>query len=562
MKILRIAIFTSIILFCSNLLSAENFPVEFSSQWYVCLGSYKNKENAIRRREELKKIGLAAFYNGFISNGQAYYRVLADKEFEKIEEARTFRDLLKKSPALKNLDFNDLWVCHKNVLFQEAKEVKLKENKAFEYSFSEKTPYAVVIKSYKEESQAENDMNRLLEIDVKSYIVKKYDDKKLFSFDLNSGAFKNQEEAQAHKKNIENYGIATKRIACYPEEKAAMERYDLVVSSENIIFDEGLYSIPTSFSAQLKNVLNHFPVNRDFQFEEAYIADFDNCRLHNYNKDLNLHLKEYYEDGKIHAVTYALYHDELFNKRTEITMMDCDDSFEINKTSIDKKQSLFDYEFKIRGGTVKCSIYKEKLADEEKLLLLGKCIEQKLYMIMTSPDFTEDEYIAFLESNKDDSDLLVYPQIRKNLYILPDETKDVKRDFLTFDFNKVQQSYAEERGEKEWAQPLVGHWRAGANFAQENAVIQVGFFDLDYEYNAENTHKIFMTEKETSEKTDFNHSQDINNKKGWYYENKGGKELSFSSKSYIIASGASSSEAISQEDLKAFSSDLKIWKEN
>ncbi len=67
---------------------------------------------------------------------------------------------------------------------------------------------------------------------------------------------------------------------------------------------------------------------------------------------------------------------------------------------------------------------------------------------MSSYDFTTDEFEAFLDDFENDSSLLVYPQIRKK-----------ESDTL---------------------------------FYQDDKRISVGFFDLDYDYNAKNIHEMFM----------------------------------------------------------------------
>ena len=65
-----------------------------------------------------------------------------------------------------------------------------------DFPLTEELPYSVFLERYKEESRAENAESRLEAQGIDSYIVKKYDDETLMSFDLHSGAFSSEEEAE------------------------------------------------------------------------------------------------------------------------------------------------------------------------------------------------------------------------------------------------------------------------------------------------------------------------------------------------------------------------------
>ena len=74
------------LLFSSNCL--------FSEDWFVCLGSFKIKQNAQNRVAELEKYDIASFVYEAETNGQILYRVLFDEVYEDRVAARSARNKL------------------------------------------------------------------------------------------------------------------------------------------------------------------------------------------------------------------------------------------------------------------------------------------------------------------------------------------------------------------------------------------------------------------------------------------------------------------------------------
>ncbi len=560
MKFKFFCLFILVSLLCSA--AAKDSPVS-AGDWHVCTGSFSKKENADNAVKKLNEEGISSFSSKTEKDGKILYRVLTEKKFDDIKEARKYRDELSASKAASELKLKGLWVCQEDKTEVAVPAslpqplpaaVELEKNETDENFFSEEKPYSVLIQTYKEEQQANNDRDRLREKEIDSYVVKKFDEKELFSFDLNSGAFENMEEAENQKKKIEELGIKTREVTDYSKAKEAVESYDKLTQEEKVVFNEGVYTVPDFFTANILNTIRDFPVNRNFQLEKAAIIDFDNCRKQNFGSEFDDVTEKLSMARQLHAVTYAVYRDELFDREVEVYMMDCDSIAE-DKT---ERVALSEYDFKIRDGILRCRIYKA----DDLIMLAGKCEEKNLYLMMMSRDFTPEEYMAFLDSNRDGDDLLIYPQFRRTLLVLPDDSAEVKRDFLAFTLEKVQVSYAKSKGYAQWALPIVGHWNATAMLRQKNEFVSVSFFDLDYDYNARSVHGIFMDEKKTAPILDesISHSLTVNGTDSWYLNNWNGKEVSFSTQSYIIAVDSELFSPVTEKDLTSLAEDLKIWK--
>ena len=177
---------------------------------------------------------------------------------------------------------------------------------------------------------------------------------------------------------------------------------------------------------------------------------------------------------------------------------------------------------------------------------------------MAAENFTLEEFNKFMDNSCASSDMLVYPQLRKNLYILPDNSK-TQRDFQVFTLKKLGKEYVELKNYEDWAWGLYGHWCASAFFVQAEEPIHVSFYDLDYDYNARQIHQMFMDSHDISYQGEDNHSEEVHETTGWFINSYGYKELSFTNKSYIIATDSEDYTTIDLPELHDFADDLKIW---
>ena len=99
-------------------------------------------------------------------------------------------------------------------------------------------------------------------------------------------------------------------------------------------------------------------------------------------------------------------------------------------------------------------------------------------------------------------------------------------------------------------------------FYQDDKRISVGFFDLDYDYNAKNIHEMFMDTHNEEEVNDINHPCTVNGLDGWFIGDdvfSSSNEVSFSFKVYIIAVNSFYPDYFDEDELVSFAGDLQIW---
>ena len=184
-------------------------------------------------------------------------------------------------------------------------------------------------------------------------------------------------------------------------------------------------------------------------------------------------------------------------------------------------------------------------------------------VMLISSRFTREEIQPLLDDFSNDSSILVYPQIRKNLLTLPKNNPAVHRDFIFFSINQVDETYAQERDYVDWSIPVIGHWQARNLFFQDGKKISTSFFDLDYDYNASKNHQMFMTDHYKYAITDYNHPCEVNDSPGWYfystYKDLPSNEVSFSYGVYIIAVDSYEGGFFTEQELISFAEELQIW---
>ena len=561
--------FISVILF-SVLLSFS-----FAEEVFVCVGSFKNPKNAENLVKNLENLGTESFIFETQVNNQTLFRVLLSDAFDSKEKARNFRNSVENADFAKNLNLTGLWICqaHKpenkkivetaveEIIEAPVKPIVLEENKN-EIPVSQEKPYSVLVHSYKEEQAAENGKKQLKENGVDSFILKTFDDKSYFSFDLHSGAFDSPEEAEPLQEKLEELGIEDTKIADYEEEKEKVQKYDEIIKTQPVSYDFGNNEIPDIYSAPVVSIIRQFPINKNFTLENLMIFDFDNLR----SMDEKLPSLDEVSDiikssEKLHAVSIASYKDDLFNKDVKIFIFSSDenalpDILDLKKNFQEdalleevEDFKIQDMQFQLKDGILNSLILKS----DENYIFFGVNEKRDLAVLMSTENFSESQFEAFLNNFENDSSLLIYPQIRRTLLVLPKKT-EIERNFLSFTLEKVDDSYAESKGYADWSIPIVGHWNAKAIFNQEDEIVSVGFFDLDYDYNAKRVHQMFMDDHITTEKS---HASTVKNANSWFVEVwDTTREVSFSTKSYIIAVD---SYDLDEEELVKLSDELQIW---
>ncbi len=551
----------------------------FAEEIFVCVGSFKNPENAENLVKNLENLGTESFVFETQVNNQTLYRVLLSNSFDLKEEARKFRNSVENADFAQKLNLSGFWICQANKpvfdkttkgpaadsVAEAVKPIILEENKN-EIPVSEEKPYSVFVHSYKEEQAAENGKKRLQENEIDSFILKTFDEKSYFSFDLHSGAFDSPEEAEPLQEKLEALGIEDTKIADYKEEKEKIQKYDEIIKNQPVSYDFGNNEIPDIYSVPVATIIRQFPINKNFTLENLMIFDFDNLRSAEEKLPSLEDVSDIVGGGdNLHAVSIASYKDDLFNKNVKIFIFSGDkdslpDILELKKefqedvaskedSDEDSDFKVRDMQFQLKDGILNSLIFNS----DEDYIFFGVNEKRDLAVLMATEDFSESQFEDFLNNFENDSSLLIYPQIRRTLLVLPKKT-ETERKFLSFTLEKVDESYAESKGYADWAIPIVGHWSADANFCQEDEFVSVTFFDLDYDYNAKQNHQMFMDEHIVTETS---HASTVKNADSWFVEPFGrGKEVSFSTKSYIIAVN---SFDLDEEELVQLSDELQIW---
>ena len=540
----------------------------FSEDWFVCLGSFSDLKNARNYSLLLK----ANFFKNRIAlaevNGRKVYRVLYDSVCDSKEKAKLLSERIYQRPYAVPCKLDDLWICTVDEFLsfddygKTTSADSLKSNDINEIPLSDEKPYSVQVGSYKEESPAKRDQERLQAKNIDAYILKTYDDDTYISFDLHAGAFKTKEETEQLQKELEDIGIKGTKLSDYEDIKDSVEKFNNLASSTNISYGEGVTEIPDIFPEEVKTLISEFPINPNFQIETIEILDVENISETSYSESDFINERSLINNfDNVSAISKAVYKDDLYSKSITVRIFSgTENRFANIKNDFLPKngEQAYQVDFMAKTQIFNCYFYKQ----DGIFKLLGTTKDENELISMEASNFSNEEFTALLGDMTNDSNLLVYPEVRKNLLTLPKKSSTAKRDFVYFKLEQIGDEYARERSYANWARAIVGHWEASSYFLQDGKKISTGFFDLDYDYNSKQVHAQFMEEHENALINENNHPSEIFSVKGWYVGTRPlnpSNELSFSKDSYIIAVNSYAPDYFSEEELKDFAKDLQIW---
>lgn len=556
----------------------------FSESWFVCLGSFRVKDNAINFISKLKEKGMEAGIDQRRIGKDLYYRVLLKLDHKDIADARDKRDSILTLPNVVGLKLKDLWVCIPSQDFYEAYKKEqgviskaegskvLEKNEVLSSPQFSDEPYSILVAKYKEEEMANNAKKRLEGKELDPYIIKTYNEDDYFSFNVHVGHFVDEELAKSEEQKLADLGITSEGVVDYNDIKEAAERYDEVVAKEDVVSDDGKKEIPSSFSPSVVSLIKEFPIHKDFQLEELKIFDLDNIRSSKKHVD-GLDAVESRLENKdaTHAVSLCFYKDILFKKNISILFATGDEgAYHLTKKGVANEKANIEDDmndaneidtdeeervFRIIGDEIACFISNSN----GFIRLRGTNKKENIFIDMRTESFSKEEFTLFLDNIANDSSLLTYPSVRKNLLVLPKKNENIDMQFLHFELSRVPPSYAENKGYAKWAIPIVGHWESSGYFETKGESVSISFFDMDYNYNAKKIHDIFMDSHKDASINDWNRPIELKHKSGWFVKslfNDG--EVSFSHKSYIVAVNAHSPNT-SSEELADIGDELQIW---
>ena len=544
---MRVRVFALALLLALSAVFAEE-------RYYVCVSSFLLEKNADAMVARLSSEGLSAFKAEAQVSGQTFFRVLVGVGDEVYENAAHSRDELQGSGTFSSLKINgNFWVCKAEPPAAQGsapEQIALEANN--EIPLSHEVPYSVLVRSYGEEQKAERDGVRLEQQGIDAYVVKKYDEERLFLFDLHAGAFADEEEARELQQQIEDIGITGTQLSDYDDIKESVDAYEERVASHTVYTDRGVEKIPDGLSDSVKECIGQFLVLPGFEVEGVLLCDLDSSRKNSedsWKQDADLALVNTTLQS-VNALLIVSYKDELFGKSVSLILCYSKDA-KLKLTSTDGEGESGTKEVRLPCGVVECTVSKT----DSSHVLTGSYGEGKFLFMMMGNGFEGEEFYALLESSTAGENLAAYPQIRKTLFVMPDSASG-EREFVYYTLFKVGESYAEEKGQANWAKAIVGHWRASSIYFYKGEYFDVAFFDLDYDFNADYVHGIFMADHEDGIG---GHSQTVGDKSGWFVYNLNGDELSFAKKSYIIALDSKHGSSLVDGDFLSFASLLQIW---
>jgi hypothetical protein len=147
----------------------------FADEWRICLGSFKNKSNAVTQAALLEKNGIPVYVEPFKqSNGQVLYRILYDEVITDEKSAIRHKKLIQSLPAVKSLGINDVWCLHYGESSKKVKEdVKPEEKIVPETKEAENKVEETKVEKPVNETKAETKVEAKAEPEVDEKPVKK-----------------------------------------------------------------------------------------------------------------------------------------------------------------------------------------------------------------------------------------------------------------------------------------------------------------------------------------------------------------------------------------------------
>ena len=536
----------------------------------VCFGVFLNEEFAVLLADTLEKNGIPSdILLKEQYSGSTYLYVVSRDIYEEPDQIRKRIADLENTEIIGNLNLGPLTAVQiDNPVFlarngaepvgeaDTEKQISAREADKNRFPLTPETPYSVFLERYKEEIQAEKAQIQLKEKEIESYIVKKYDEETLLSFDLHSGAFASENEAEAYCEKLETKGVVSKGVHHLDEFREQTEDFDRLTDEQEVVHFVEHSGIPEELSPVILEQLNYFPIHSDYSLTSLELFDIDNISQISYSVDsgkireMMSHLDRI---GLRNACSFAVYENPLFGRKILVTIFSGKEP--VSEPLSFEKDSQSPVLF--RGDYGHLEFYRNSETD-----LVGISVDRKHLFYLSAESFSEEEWEDFINRAWEGGDRFVYPEIRKTLFILP-KTKAEDRKFLSFSLKRVEIDYAEERGNAVWAKQIVGHWDASCLYDIRGAMTGISFFNLDYELNAEKVHSLFMEEHRKDVLNwgwDISEEKQVNERTGWFLENDECNELSFSFKPYIIAVGSGRQGAmIDYSEILQLVRDLQIW---
>ena len=588
------------------------FSVVFAEDWYVCIGSFFVKKNAVNLCNELEMEGFQSFIEPATSKtGGQLYRVMIGEPSKSQADARDKRDEFSRSDFARRKNITGAWICQAPV--HSAKLSNPKPPVASSQKVVEQKKNISVPKTEERVQKntsvpaAENAPQKAIVLPEEKEVLVKNDD--AVSPQTNAPV---QEEEQTSVSLVEesvalNPVVVDESVVDSSENSSESNSNETVVveapvapekPAENSqkpseitldqtkVFDEEIDALSQCVSKSVKICLDRFPANKNFSLETMKIFDVDHIRktFGDFDKTslipavggnasggsdsfvkciANVRKNSDAKDGQVFVSTvgdeisksvdacaFATYQDNA-NKSVEVFVAVSEASvFELPESDgSDAADEKKD--FLLRCGTVKSVISK----DGGNYILTASTEDKRCFLKIKLENFTTDDLTAFMENYNSESLFSAYPQIQNSFGILPEDTSC---EFLCYDIEKIGMGYVEERGFVEWSMKMLDLYNASVAFNYGGKNVEVSIFDFGDEYNASDAYVSFKDEQNKTSAGE-SRSRTINGTADGFLQEEGVRELSFVENEKIISINCDLNSTLHDNELQKIATSLKLW---
>nr|MCR5698980.1 SPOR domain-containing protein [Treponemataceae bacterium] len=420
---------------------------------------------------------------------------------------------------------------------------------------SNEKPYSILIRSYKNETNAQKDLKRLSDLGFSPYIVKTYDEENYFSFNIHAGACEKMEEAFPIQEELSKSGIDFAIISDFKTFKDKIAQFDKLNKENKVNYEVSDKNLADIYSENVLNCIINFPTAPQFGIDQVGVFDFSNIedgadRIASLQSLFSTVKNIDFSTSTISCCSFCVFTDELYSKSISAAMFSGSDfNYKAESQSNIKP-------FTIKSGEMDCVLDN----DENSTYLFCISKDKGTFIFLETTDYSQEELFALFNNNIENQGLLAYDEVKNTLLILPDKSAKFDAKFRSFMLEKVTYEYSKGREYSPWSTPLVGQWFAEGSYLLKDEILSLGYFYLNYDYIANLTHDLFMEAKIQDKDTEKeSHYSTINDGNSWYLDNEFMKELSFTEKAYIFAIDVFSDSIFTEDNLIEISRQLKIW---
>ena len=510
-----------------------------AEDWYVCLASFKSKQNAENYAKVLTQNKLPSRVYFLSTQGGDYYRVLYDEPVDSIKKARELRDKIAASREAELLKFKGLWVCS-------AKLEKVASN-----NLSGQGEQTV-----QDEYRDINEQGGMIPDEPVDVITDEMPEE------------------------LPDALLTTEEPVDEPVEETTDET---VEETTGLPADVLAFTLPDCFSKELQEIINNFPINENFQLEELALYDL-------------YHIRQYYADIEDLIVLNSLFNDNDVVQNVQAVSVA---QYSIARNSEGQPAKKFSYT--IASGNHSCFAkryeelknlnskadetgeigqseflqfkVKEQLFegfcnfDENKQLIFQAFSPDNNQLIVIKAfDFSKEDFKHFLNDFTADSSIVFYPQVQDKLLVLPSKHSksnhaEKERLCMTFKLSRLTENYAKNKNAVEWATALVGKWCTDSLFYQDGKKLSFSLFELGNDAAAKEIYQTFVDKHYETDITTNNHPSNVNDIEGWYIYNpflSDSNEISFVNSEYIVSVNSYYGQIFTEAELIEFVNDLNL----